>query len=183
MKNLEKFWKVTHPRNVVIVGSGNVEENIVNFMPASWNVPLSEDVPSFGIVVDKETYTFELIEKYKEFSINILDFSKIDEIFFMGSVSGRNVNKIEKLNLKFSKGKKINGPILTDSLAFFECKIINFLDVGEIRFYVGKVLNCEYEKEVYDEHNGFDLKKVNLVYHLKGNVFVTVNKIDFAKKI
>ncbi|MEM0480883.1 MAG: flavin reductase family protein [Candidatus Aenigmatarchaeota archaeon] len=180
IKNLEKFWKIMHPRNVVIVGSGQYGKD-ANFMACGWNTPIAEDVPSCGIVVDKKTYTFELIEKYKEFSINILPFEKIDLIFFLGSVSGREVNKIEKANLKVKKGEKTNVPIIEDCLAFAECKVINYVDVGEVRFYIGKVLNAEYEKDLYDERFGFDLKKVKIPFHIKGNFFTTNGIIKESK--
>ena len=136
---------------------------------------------SCGIAIAKDSYTCELITKYKEFSINVLPLEKKDAILFVGRVSGREVNKIEKGNLKVTKGKKTDLPILEDSIAFLECKLINFLDVAEVRFFIGQVIHAEYEKELFDENTGYNIKKVNLPYHLRGNFFATV-KWKFQKK-
>jgi flavin reductase (DIM6/NTAB) family NADH-FMN oxidoreductase RutF len=169
LKNIENSYKFFHPRLAIIVGSGKYGKD-ENFMACSWNMPILEDI--VGISIGKESYTFQLIEKYKEFSINILPFEKRELIYKLGTTSGKEINKVKEFNLKVVKGKKTDLPILEDCIAFLECKVIKEIDFDDVMLFAGKVLHAEYEKEFFNEKTGYD--KIKLPFHLRGNIFVTI---------
>jgi flavin reductase (DIM6/NTAB) family NADH-FMN oxidoreductase RutF len=171
IKDLEASYRILHPRLAVVIGSGKFGKD-ENFMACTWITPISENI--FGISISKENYTFQLIEKYKEFSVNILPFEKKDLIFKLGTTSGRKINKVKEFNLKVTKGKKTDLPILNDSIAFAECKVIKELDFEYEKFYAGEVLHAEYESDFFDEKYGYNLDKIKLPLHLRSNIFVSV---------
>ncbi len=168
LDDLNIAYKILHPRLAVIIGSGKYNKE-VNFMACSWITPIMENI--FGIAIDKSTYTYQLIEKYNIFSVNILSFDKKDLIYKLGTTSGKDINKVKEFGLKVSKGNILEVPILEDSIAFAECRVINSLDFEEVKFYAGKVENLEYEDEIFDKSFGYDLNKIKLPFHVKGKYF------------
>lgn len=136
----EKYYRLLHPRPVYVIGSGSIKNNEINFMAASWVSPITES----GIVslaCDKETKTYELIEKYKQFSINITD--NIDLIWNVGTISGKEVNKIEKFKIEYESGKVLDVPILKERLGYLEVRVINQIDLKDHILYLGEVVNFD----------------------------------------
>ncbi len=71
LTNLGMFYLLLHPRPAYVIGSGKVNE-VVNFMSASWIMPVAEEPPRVGVSIGVESYTHELISKYRTFTVNIL---------------------------------------------------------------------------------------------------------------
>ncbi len=68
-----KFYYLLHPRPVVIIGSGSIKNNEINFMACSWITLISEEPETFGFACYKEHYTAELVLKYRQFSVIVTD--------------------------------------------------------------------------------------------------------------
>jgi len=170
-----KFYYLLHPRPVIAIGSGSVKSNEINFIPVSWITPVSEEPPTVGFASYKENYTNILIEKYKQFSISVID--DIDLLWKIGTTSGRNVNKVEKFNIKIISGKKLDVPIIENNLGFMECKLINSVEVGEVIFYIGEVVN--WEAKDFDKYGWRDVSKIPL--HKGGKAFAFAEKLKFVK--
>jgi len=170
-----KFYYLLHPRPVVIVGSGSVTKNEINFMASSWITPISEEPAIIGFACYKENYTTELIQKYKQFSIIITE--DINLIWKVGTVSGREVNKVKKFNIKAIPGKKLDVPIIEKYLGYAECKLINTVEVGEDLFFIGEVVN--WEAKNFDRYGWKDISKIPL--HKGGKAFAFAKELKFIK--
>uniref|UniRef100_A0A7V5XI07 Flavin reductase family protein n=1 Tax=Thermodesulfobacterium geofontis TaxID=1295609 RepID=A0A7V5XI07_9BACT len=171
-----KFYRTLHPRPVVIIGSGNVKNNETNFMACSWITPIAEDVPTLGFACDKEHFTHKLIQKYKEFSVNITE--DIDLIWKVGTTSGENINKVEAFNIKIKPGKVLNVPLIENAFANLECKVIKEIEIGEVTFYVGEVKH--WEASDFDEYGYKEFWRLPL--HKGGKAFTfCLKKLYFPK--
>ncbi len=171
-----KFYRTLHPRPVVIIGSGDVEKGEVNFMACSWITPIAEDIPSVGFACDKEHFTHELIQKYKQFSVNITE--DFELIWKVGSSSGKEINKVEAFKLKIKPGKILKVPLLKNTLANLECKVIKEIEIGEVFFYVGEVKN--WEATNFDEYGYQEFWRLPL--HKGGKAFTfSSKKLYFPK--
>ncbi|MEM5828001.1 MAG: flavin reductase family protein [Candidatus Aenigmatarchaeota archaeon] len=167
---LKKFYYLLHPRPVYVIGSGSVNNNEINFMSASWVMPVAEDIPSICLACDREQYSYSLIEKYKQFSVNLID--DINLIWKLGTTSGKEINKVKEFNLKVIKGKKLDVPILENSLAFLEAKVFNKIEIAEVTLYIAEVVN--YEGKNLDEYGLKEFWKIPL--HKGGKAFVFIDK-------
>ncbi len=159
-----KWYYLLHPRPAYIIGSGSGEE--VNIMAASWVTPISMEPPTVGVVVDEETYTADLIKKYKQYTINIVENLKL--IMRAGSVSGREANKLE--GVKWERGKKVDSPVLEEAVGWIEAKVINEVKVGEVYLFVGEVVHWEARRG-FDRY-GWRLGEVKIPLHKAGKAFV-----------
>ncbi len=138
---LNKIY-LNYPRHVCVVGSS--WQDIVNFMPASWNSPISFSPPVIGVAISPERFTFGLVARSKIMSISYFHFNSWEKIDFLGKFSGKDINKVEKLRLRFFNGLKNSAPIPEDAIISFECDVIDMREYGDHHWVVGKILNAYY---------------------------------------
>ncbi len=184
MKRLEvkfKHYLLLHPRPVYVIGSG-VYGKEANLMAASWVTPVAEEPPLVAVSVEKETKTHKLIEKYGEFTINILEQEHLDEIWLFGTKSGNKVDKIKLTKLNVKKGFKVKAPIISEAIGIIEAKVANKVDAGECALYIGEIVHAEAESEKYNEKYGWNLMKTRLLYHVSGRAFMSNGKLLFYKR-
>jgi len=176
-----KFYRLIHPRPTIILAT-LCPNNRVNLMPASWNMPISEEPETIAVSVFKETFTYECLNYHDEVTINVPGPELLDLTYALGSVSGRDVDKVEKFKVKLIESEKVRVPGMRDAIAIYEAKTINKIDVGECGLFVFQVLVTKVKEGIADEY-GLLLDKTNLLLHNAGRVFHTVNPRKlFAKK-
>ncbi|BFI73591.1 flavin reductase [Nanoarchaeota archaeon] len=172
---LRKFYYILHPRPAYAIGSGSMDNNEINFMSASWVMPCDDAIKAVVLACEKENRTFELIEKYKQYSVNVIDDYKL--LWKLGTNSGKNIDKVKEFNLKVKRGNKSDLPVLENALAVIETEVINFIDVGDHRLYIGEVV--DYYGDV-EEYGLREFWKVPL--HKGGKAFASINKyLNFIK--
>lgn len=111
---------------------------------------VSSKPPQFAISCSKNNMTAELIAESKVFSISVLEKdTKPGLIGLFGFKSGHNTDKFSAVN-HFTGETGV--PVVTDNtIAWFECKLIQSMDVDTHILFIGEVINSELlnaEKEV-----------------------------------
>jgi len=141
----------------MLITAGNI--NSFNTMTASWG--------GFGILWHKsvvfcfvrpQRYTYELMEKYENFTLCFLEPEYRDALVYCGSKSGRDVDKMKATGLIPIKSGH-NTIYFKQSKLVIECRKIYFNDLNPENFidskflkeypskdyhrmYIGEVLNC-----------------------------------------
>lgn len=98
----------------------------VNTMIIGWGtLGIEWGRPIFTAFVRKSRFTMELLEKNPEFTVNI-PLGEIDKqiLTVCGTKSGRDMDKIESLNLALEEGKTVNVPAIRQLPLTLECKVI-----------------------------------------------------------
>jgi len=180
MEIKNRHYLLLHPRPVYIIGSGRFGGE-ANLMAASWVMPVSEEPPKVVISIDRENYTYELIEKYGEFTVNVVEENYLDKIWFLGTTSGRDIDKVAKVGLTVVKGRKVDAPIIKEAIGIIEAKVSEKIDVGECRLYIGDVVYAEANPSKYNLRYGWDIRKAKLVHHLSGKAFMSNGRLLFPK--
>jgi len=177
----EYFYLLLHPRPAYVIGSGVVGEK-VNFMAASWVTPVAEEPPRVAVAIDVESLTHELILKHSEFTVNVLPLSMVDVIYGVGSVSGRDVDKVEKFGLKVLKGREVRAPVLEDALGVLECRVAAKVESEDTTLFVGDVLAAYAKEGFFDPRRGWDPKKATIPLHNWGRGFYGLGRFVMAKR-
>jgi len=177
----EKFYYVLHPHPTVLVIS-LCEGGKVNAMPASWVVPLSEEPPAIGVAVSRESFTHECLEKTGQATINVPGPEHVDLVYSLGTVSGREVDKVKAFGLRLERGKRVGAPYWLDALAVLECSVIGKLEVGETTFFALEVKGVMVREGLYTKY-GWDFSKTSLLLHGAGKTFFKVGPVLRAKKL
>ncbi len=172
-------YRVLHPRPVYLIVSGG--EGKYNVMAASWVTPLSEEPSRLGLAIDRESYTYELIHKYREFTVNVVDPSLVNKVWYAGTRSGRREDKIKSLELKLYPSSKISVPGLLEALAFIECRVVDEVHVGEVALFIADMVEIHVKPEYYDQRRGWNLRKAQVLMHISGKAFSYPARIIYAK--
>mgnify|MGYP001772744273 CR=1 FL=1 len=175
------FYRPLHPRPTVAIGT-ICPGGKINFMPASWNMPVSEEPPTIAVAIDRNSYTFTCLEHYPEATINVMPLDQYQLAYDLGSFSGRDVDKVSRFGLQLIPSELIKPPGLAGSIAIYETRVMSRLDVGEVRIYVFEVLRTKVLEGLVGEY-GPDLSKTNLLLHGAGRAFYKVDpRPIFARK-
>lgn len=146
-KEIEKAMKAKNPENVALIVTKD-DKGRVDITPICWFMNASYKGPeTWAISLWKGHYSTELIKKNREFVLCIPSIKHKKAISFCGSVSGRNINKLDKCNFKLFNSTKIKTPMIKDCIACFECKLIKSMLVYDQMLFVGKVVSAKYFKK------------------------------------
>lgn len=118
--------------------------------------------PVLMVAVRNSRHTFGIMEEALDFTISMPSGNLRDEIFYCGTKSGRDVDKLKECGLSFTDGKKVQSPIIHTSGLHVECRIVykNAMDPALLAsdyhslypesdfhtLYYGEILTC-YEVE------------------------------------
>lgn len=135
---IEAFFKLSY--GLYVVGSKSGDK--LNGYIANTVFQVTAEPAQLAISCSKDNYSSKLIEESGAFTISILQQEVAQNIIsVMGYKSGQEINKFEGLN--FIEGSK-GAPILTDGcLAWFDCKVVQKLDVGSHILFIGSVIDSK----------------------------------------
>ena len=168
-----------HPRPVYLLVSRG--DNGYNVMAVSWVTPVSEEPPMLAVAISREAYTLELLEKHREFTLNVVGSRHLDTVYKAGTLSGRRVDKWGMLNLEPLESREVSVPGIKGAYAVYECRVRECIDAGECRLVLADILAVHVLRELYSRY-GWELKKADVLLHFGGRVFTTPGRILFAKK-
>ena len=179
LESLEGFYRVLHPQFTVVLLT-LCPNGKVNAMPASWNMPVSEEPPAVGVSVYRANYTFECLEHHPEATINVPHAGQADLVYRLGSVSGRDVDKVSAYGLRLEPGETVRVPRWADAIASLEGRVMAKIDVGESRVYFFEVLAAYVREDLYTKW-GWDVSRVSPLLHGSGRTFYAVGRMIRAR--
>ena len=122
-----------------------------NVMPVAYVMPLSFKPPLVGIAVHPSRHTHDMIRFSEEFAINVPGRSLIHHIQYLGSVSGKELDKFELTKLPTLKARKVGAPLIEGCIGYIECGLEDALRVGDHTLFVGRVVAASVDDEAFDE--------------------------------
>jgi len=145
---MSSFWRVSSPHPVALVTSisGDGKPNIITI---DWITPISVRPPLLAVCIGKTRYSHRLIEETGEFVVNIPTQELIGKVEYCGSVSGRDVNKFEKIGLTPKPAKRVRPPIIDECIAHLECRVINQISTGDHSLFIGEVIAAYAEDKFF----------------------------------
>ncbi len=164
-------YRLLHPRNVVLVTCVD-EVGKVNVITLAWSMPVSMDPPIVAISVAPKRYSHGLIERSKEFVVNVPTMDIVKEALYCGRVSGRRRDKFKDVGLTPSPAKRVKPPIINECIAHLECKVIQQIKVGDHTLFLGEVV-AAYVNEKSFVNNKYNLTITRFIYHVGEDEFVT----------
>ncbi|MEM2739526.1 MAG: flavin reductase family protein [Candidatus Bathyarchaeia archaeon] len=107
----------------LLLGSVSREKRF-NLMTIGWGfLGVIWRRPCFIVAVRPSRYTYRLIEDTGVFTVNILPKGMGDIASYCGSVSGREHDKLSELEIKASRGVRVDAPIIQDCPITYECVV------------------------------------------------------------
>lgn len=88
----------------------------------------------FQVFVRPTRYTYEFMERYDYFTLSLFDQTYHDALVLLGTLSGRNCNKIQQAGLTPEASLEIPAPSFKEASLCIECKKIYFQDIDRTHF-------------------------------------------------
>lgn len=120
---LSKACRLLNHGPTVLVSSAHGGRR--NVMAAAWSMPLDFDPPKVAVVIDKATFTRELIEASGEFVLAVPTEALAAQTLAVGSSSGRDGDKFEALGLDVYPASQVEAPLPAGCIGWLECRIID----------------------------------------------------------
>jgi len=168
---LKLATRLLHPKPAIIVISSDSSGRI-NGMTAAWITPIARSPPTVGFSIAPQRYTYELIKESKEFTLNVVDADRVNQVHLLGTVSGRNRDKLKESGLTLIASKNVKPPRIKEALAALECKIKNELEIGDRIFIIAEVVAAYARKGLFTEV--YDPEKARILMHLGGANYTTI---------
>jgi flavin reductase (DIM6/NTAB) family NADH-FMN oxidoreductase RutF len=121
-----------------------------NVMPAVFVTPLSFDPPLIGLAVHPSRHTHDMIRASEAFALNVPSRELLHHCMYLGSVSGRDVNKLELTRLPAFRARLVDAPLLEGCVGHIECSVQDAHTMGDHTLFVGKVIAAQVEADAFD---------------------------------
>jgi flavin reductase (DIM6/NTAB) family NADH-FMN oxidoreductase RutF len=167
-KAIGKFY-YCYPQAVAFVGYAN------NIMPAAWHTPISAQPPLYGVLISPKRYTHTLLNRKKGFTVNFLgrDFARL--CADTGSTTGRHIDKLNTFKIEYEMGERVNGPILTQAYASYECEHYAVHELGDHFLFVGKIVILYVERDCLKEGNCMDPRQIKPLLYFGKDRYITID--------
>ena len=150
------------PVPAVMVGCGGTEEDY-NIITIAWIGTVASNPPQVSISVRPERHSYQLIKKYKGYTVNLPTENMLAELDYCGLVSGAEVNKFEATGLNHKPAKEVEAPIIEESPLNLECRLTHTLELGSHELFVAEVVHLQASDELLDKNNRLDLSSLKSV--------------------
>ena len=167
--NLKKFYQYAFPMQATLVTCNDNQGN-TNIITVAWHTTISKQPPLYGISIAPQRFSHDLIKNSKEFVINFMPYDQVNNVHYCGSHSGRNGNKLDETTLTFHPSKAITTPGITQAYARFECRLEQYMTLGDHTFFIGNVVHLTSDQHAFDKDK-LQLDKKQPLFYLGGNTY------------
>ena len=175
----KEYWKagnMLNPLPAVMVSLGN-EKLKYNIITVAWVGNICTNPPMLYISIRKERFSFPILEKTKEFVINLVSKDLVYACDYCGVKSGKDVDKFKELNLTPIKSKYVNAPSIDESPVNIECRVKEIVPLGSHYMFISDILGITVDSKYLDDKNRFDLEKCNLISYSHGFYYELGNNL------
>lgn len=165
---------VTHGPTVLVTSAHAGRRNV---MAAAWSMPVEFTPPRIAVVIDKKTFTRELVAASGAFGLCVPGTALADLAYAVGSASGREVDKFARHGIASRLGPVLGLPLIEQGCsAWLECRLIpepHAQDAYDTCF--GEVVAAAADARIFSGGR-WDFRPDNAglqtIHHLGGGLFV-----------
>lgn len=170
---LAKAYRLLNHGPTVLVSSAHGARR--NVMAAAWCMPLDFDPPKLLVVIDRSTFTRELIEASGEFVINVPTQAQRALTVAVGSDSGRERDKFAALDITTFAGDAVAAPLIEGCVAWLECRVVpETHNQSRYDLFIGEVVTARADSRVFSAgrwHFGPEHDALRTIHHVAGGAF------------
>jgi len=176
---------VNHGPTVLVTSAHAGRRNI---MAAAWSMPVEFTPPRIALVIDKKTYTRELVMASGSFGICVPGAAFVDATYAVGGESGRSVDKFARFAIDARPGPVLGLPIVESGCAsWLELRLIREAHAEEAYdTCFGEVVAAAADTRVFaNGHWSFTPENASLqsIHHLGGGNFAQAGGMVRARSL
>jgi len=177
MKTDLKPGTMIYPVPAVLVSCG-IKPEEYNLITIAWTGTICTTPPMCYISVRPERHSFDIINRTRQFVINLTTIEMARKVDWCGVRSGRDFNKFAEMNLTPGPSKTIEVPVVLESPVNIECKVTETRELGSHHMFLAEVTNIQVNNNLISEKNGkLNLLDSSLIAYVHGNYCVMGKRI------
>jgi flavin reductase (DIM6/NTAB) family NADH-FMN oxidoreductase RutF len=168
---------LNHGPTVLVTSVDGARRNV---MPVAWLMPVAFVPPRLAIMIDKRTFTRELVKASGGFGVCLPGMAALDLTYALGNASGRDLDKFAQHAIASAPGPVLGMPVIeTGCAAWLECRLIpetHTEDAYDTCY--GEIVSAAADPRVFRHDRWhFDATNVALhtIHYLGGGHFVRVS--------
>ncbi len=162
------------PSVMVSCKSGEERSNIIT---VAWAGTICSDPAMVSISVRPERYSYNIIEKSREFVINLVTEELTKACDWCGVRSGRDHDKFKELGLKEYFSGIIEAPAIEESPVNIYCKVKKIEKLGSHDMFISEVVGVTVDDSYMDKRGRFALESCGLITYSHGEYYSLGKKI------
>lgn len=177
---LEKAYRLLNHGPTVLVSAAHGGQR--NIMAAAWAMPLDFQPPKVAVVLDKSSWTRQLLEASGTFVLNVPCAAQVDIVQSLGNSSGLELqqagsDKFAAYGLSTFSGQALAAPLLQGCVAWLECRLLpEPHNHQQYDLFLGEVIAAQADTRVFSEgrwhFDGQD--SMRTLHHVAGGHFLTI---------
>ncbi len=157
------------PMATVIVGT-YANQNKPNMVTVAWTGIVNSNPPMISISLREATYSHDAIIEQQAFTVNIPKQEYLAEVDYIGSVSGRKIDKFAKTGLTAVKSTVVNAPYIDEFPIVLECKLVKYEKLGLHTIFIGEIKDAKVDEECLHKNHMINNDKISpIAYYAHGN--------------
>lgn len=182
----ESYRLLNHGPTVLVSSAHDGRRNV---MAASWSMPVDFDPPKVAVVIDRSTFSRELIDASGEFVLAVPTRAIADKVVAAGSQSGRDCpdgDKFAALGLDVLPASKVAAALPTGCIGWLECRVIDEPHIQRTYdLFLGEVVAAWADPAVYSDgrwhfESGGDA--LRSLHYIAGGAFFSTGEAFDAKE-
>lgn len=177
---MKQSWKpgtMVYPLPAALVSCGTFDGES-NMLTVAWTGTICTNPPMLYISVRPERYSYEIIRRQMEFTVNLTTAAMARATDWCGVRSGRDYDKWAETGLTRERGVKVSCPAIAESPLSIECRVKEIITLGSHDMFIADVLNVMADERYIDPETGaFDLAASGLIAYSHGGYYPLGEKI------
>jgi flavin reductase (DIM6/NTAB) family NADH-FMN oxidoreductase RutF len=163
---------INHGPTVLVTSAHGGRRNV---MAAAWSMPVEFSPPRLSVVVDKSTFTRELVEASGTVGLCLPCRAQADLAYTVGSTGGRDGDKFERFGIEAVDGPVLRLPWIAGCVAWMEARVIpephaqRAYDAFFVEVVSARADTRVFEKGRWTFHD--DNAALHTLHHLGGGTF------------
>ncbi len=165
---LSKAKWLVEPGCVVLVTSGTMEN--ANVMTFSWQTPVNNADPCLVLlVINHIRYSYKLIKQNHELAINVPGEELLEQTHFVGTVTGRNIDKFKESGLTPIPARIVEPPLIEECAGHLECQVVETFKMQTHDLLVCEVVRAVADADFFDGR--WIPERFHTLHYLGGNKY------------
>lgn len=169
------------PGPVVLVGAADPQNgHRPNLVTVAWAGVCCSHPPMLSISLRKERYSYALIEKTKEFTVNLVSRPLTRAMDFCGVKSGRDMDKFAELRLTAIAAQGLDSaPALAESPAYMSCRLKQIVPLGSHDLFLADIVEVCVQEGFFTDTGAIDEGQMDLVSYVHGKYRALDRELGF----
>lgn len=172
------FWKgstLLAPVSPTMVTCGTAEK--YNIITIAWTGIINSNPPMTYVSVRPTRYSHEIIEKNREFVINLTPSKLIRQADICGVKSGRDTDKFALTGLTAVPASCVAAPLIYECPINIECKVQSVTSLGSHDMFIAEIVGIDIDEEFLDSEGKLHMDRCGLASYIHGEYFAPGKKV------